>query len=65
MSEKNQQLTSVKVDKELFELFRVNTIKMKFSFQKLAERSMYLYNTDPEYRKMIHNIDINSPSKEE
>jgi hypothetical protein len=65
MSEKNQQLTSVKVDKDLFELFRVNTIKMKFSFQKLAERSMYLYNTDPEYRKMIHNIDINSPSKEE
>ena len=59
MSEKNQQLTSVKVDKELFELFRVNTIKMKFSFQKLAERSMYLYNTDPEYRKMIHKVELN------
>jgi len=27
----NQQLTSVKVDKGLFEEFRVNTIKLKFS----------------------------------
>ena len=59
MSTNNQQLTSVKVDKDLFELFRVNTIKMKFSFQKLAERSMYLYNTDPEYRKMIHKVELN------
>jgi hypothetical protein len=64
MSTANQQLTSVKVDKDLFELFRVNTIKMKFSFQKLAERSMYLYNNDPEFRKMIHAIDINSSSQE-
>jgi hypothetical protein len=54
----NQTLTSVKIDKDLFEQFRVNTIKMKFSFQKLSERAIYLYNTDPEFRKLIHNTNV-------
>jgi hypothetical protein len=63
MSEKNQTLTSVKIDKELFEQFRINTIKMKFSFQKLSERAIYLYNTDPEFRKLIHNTDIDFSPK--
>jgi hypothetical protein len=58
MSEKNQQLTSVKVDKDLFEEFKINSIKLKFSFQKLSERAMFLYNTDSEFRKMIHNVKI-------
>jgi hypothetical protein len=58
MSEKNQQLTSVKVDKDLFEEFKINSIKLKFSFQKLSERAMFLYNTDPEFRKMIHSVKI-------
>ena len=35
MNEKNQQLTSVKLDKELFEQFKIECIKRKFSFQKL------------------------------
>jgi hypothetical protein len=63
MSEKNQVLTSVKLDKDLFEEFRINTIKMKFSFQKLSERAIYLYNTDPEFRKSIHNTNIDFQSK--
>jgi hypothetical protein len=54
MSEKNQQLTSVKIDKDLFETFRINAIKNKFSFQKLSERAIHLYNTDDVFRKMIH-----------
>lgn len=56
--EKNQQLTSVKLDKDLFEQFKINSIKLKFSFQKLSERAIYLYNTDPEFRKMIHKVNI-------
>ena len=60
MSTNNQQLTSVKVDKDLFELFRLECIKRKFSFQKLAERTMHLYLTDEEFRKRIHNhTDLN------
>ena len=60
MSTANQQLTSVKVDKDLFELFRLECIKRKFSFQKLAERTMHLYLTDDDFRKRIHNhADLN------
>ena len=55
MSEKNQQLTSVKLDKDLFEQFKVECIKRKFSFQKLSERAVHLYLTSDEFRKQIHN----------
>jgi hypothetical protein len=55
MSEKNQQLTSVKLDKDLFEQFRVECIKRKFSFQKLSERAIHLYLTDDNFKKQIHN----------
>lgn len=51
----NQQLTSVKVDKHIFESFKIETIKTKFSLQKLADRCMHLYLTDPEFQKKIHN----------
>jgi hypothetical protein len=55
MSEKNQVLTSVKIDNELFEKFKIECIKRKFSFQKLSERAIHLYLTEEEFRKQIHN----------
>ena len=55
MSEKNQQLTSVKLDKELFEQFKIECIKRKFSFQKLSERAIHLYLTNDDFKKKIHN----------
>ena len=55
MSVKNQQLTSVKIDKDLFEQFRVECIKRKFSFQKLSERAVHMYLSDEDFRKRIHN----------
>lgn len=51
----DKQLTSVKIDKELFENFKVECIKRKFSFQKLSERAVHLYLTDEEFRKQLHN----------
>jgi len=54
MSDKNQQLTSVKIDKDLFEEFKVECIKRKFSFQKLSERAIHLYLTDEDFRKQVH-----------
>lgn len=51
----NKQLTSVKIEKELFEEFKIACVKMKFSFQKLSERAVHLYLTNEEFRKMIHN----------
>jgi hypothetical protein len=55
MNEKNQQLTSVKLDKDLFENFKVECIKRKFSFQKLSERAVHLYLTNEDFRKQVHN----------
>ena len=51
----NQQLTSVKVDKDLFEAFKIECVKSKFSLQKLAERGMHLYLSNDEFKKNIHN----------
>lgn len=65
MSEKNQQLTSVKLDKDLFEQFKVECIKRKFSFQKLSERAVHLYLTDENFRKQIHNHNNLSLESEE
>jgi len=55
MSQKNQQLTSVKINKDLFEQFRVECIKRKFSFQKLSERAVHMYLSDEDFRKRIHS----------
>jgi len=49
------QLTSVKVPEDLFEQFKIACVKYKFSVQKLTERSMFLYLTNEEFRKSIHN----------
>jgi hypothetical protein len=65
MSEKNQTLTSVKIDTDLFENFKIECIKRKFSFQKLAERAMHLYVTDDEFKKQIHNHNDLSLESEE
>ena len=48
-------LTSVKIQPDLFENFKIECVKRKFSFQKLADRAVYLYLTDEEFRKKITN----------
>jgi hypothetical protein len=48
-------LTSVKVQSDLFQSFRVECVKRKFSFQKLADRAIYLYLTDENFRKQVTN----------
>ena len=55
---KDRITTSVRIDPHLFEEFKVTSIKYKFSFQKLSDRALHLYNTDPEFRKLIHNTKI-------
>lgn len=55
MSIKNQKLTSVKVDEDLFDAFKIECVKRKFSLQKLAERAMHLYMVDEEFRRKVHN----------
>ena len=54
-NKKPMTLTSVKVESELFENFKIECVKRKFSFQKLADRSLFLYLTDEDFRKQITN----------
>jgi len=53
-----KKLTSVKIDNELWDKFRLECIKRKFSFQKLSERAVDLYMTDEEFRRTITNHDL-------
>jgi hypothetical protein len=55
MSKKDMTLTSVKVQSDLFETFKIECVKRKFSFQKLADRAIHLYLTDENFRKQLHN----------
>ncbi|MDB4338357.1 hypothetical protein OAA02_00090 [bacterium] len=56
----SKKLTSVRVEQELFEEFKMECVRYKFSFQKLADRAIYFYLTDDKFREKIHNqIDIN------
>jgi hypothetical protein len=55
MSKKDMTLTSVKVPSDLFEEFKISSIRYKFSLQKLTERAIYLYLTDDSFRKTIHS----------
>tara|TARA_Y100000310_G_scaffold81945_1_gene78558 strand:- start:455 stop:634 length:180 start_codon:yes stop_codon:yes gene_type:complete len=54
----NKKLTSVKIDNELWDNFRIECIKRKFSFQKLSERAVDLYMKDEEFRRTITNHDL-------
>jgi hypothetical protein len=57
MASKNEKLilTSVKVHEELFDEFKVASIKNKFNLQKLTNRAMHLYLNNDEFRKQLHN----------
>ena len=48
INKKPMTLTSVKVKSD-------ECVKRKFSFQKLADRSLYLFLTDEDFRKKITN----------
>ena len=55
MAQKEMTLTSVKVKSDLFEDFKIECVKRKFGFQKLADRSLFLYLTDDDFRKKINS----------
>ena len=52
---KDMTLTSVKVKSDLFENFKIECVKRKFSFQKLADRAIHLYLTNDDFRRTINN----------
>jgi hypothetical protein len=48
------KLTSVKLEEQLFEDFKIASIRQKFNLQKLVNRSIHLYLTDEEFAKKLH-----------
>ncbi len=59
MLERDKILTSVRIEPEMYNEFRVICLRYKFSLRKLVERSMYAYINDEEFRKQIHRINLN------
>ena len=57
-SSKDKRLTSVKIDPDLWEDFKVECIRRKFSFQKLSERAIDLYLQDEDFRRKITNHNL-------
>jgi len=49
------KLTSVKVEDELFNDFKVASIRSKFNLQKLVNRCMDLYIQDEDFARKIHS----------
>jgi hypothetical protein len=51
---KNEKLTSVKITQPLFDKFKMAALEDNFSFKKLADRAIFLYLTNKEFRDTIH-----------
>lgn len=51
---KDEKLTSVKITQPLFDKFKMACLEDNFSFKKLADRAIFLYITDKEFRDKIH-----------
>ena len=52
---KDIHLTSVEIVQPLFDKFKMACLQDKFSFKKLADRAVYLYLTDKDFRERILN----------
>ena len=51
---KDEKLTSVKITQPLFDKFKMSCLEHNFSFKKLADRAIFLYLTDTEFREKLH-----------
>lgn len=50
----DEKLTSVKITQPLFDEFKMACLQDNFSFKKLADRAIYLYLTDEDFKKKVH-----------
>jgi hypothetical protein len=53
LKNEGKKLTSVYIDKDILEEFKILSFKHKFNIQKLVERTMSLYINNDEFRKTI------------
>lgn len=55
IGKKGDILTTVRLQDTLFEDFKAEAIRNKITMRNLLERSMFLYMTDPDFKKVINN----------
>ena len=55
--QKVEKLTSEKITQPLYNKFKVSCLENNFSFKKLADRCIFLYLTDKEFREKVHKQD--------
>ena len=58
MNDANYKLTTVKVLSDKYKEFKMETLNSEMTLQKLVNRAIHLYLTDPEFTK---TIDESSP----
>ena len=56
------KLTSVKILRELYKKFKLNSLDDEFTLQKLVNRSMDLYVLDTKFKSKIQKYDKLIPS---
>ncbi len=55
IGKKGDILTTVRLQDELFEAFKLEAVKNKITMRNLLERAMYLYLTQEEFKRTINN----------
>ena len=55
IGKKGDILTTVRLQDTLFEDFKAEAVRNKITMRNLLERSMFLYMTDPDFKKVINN----------
>jgi len=60
---KDEKLTSVKITQPLFDKFKMACLEDNFSFKKLADRALFLYLTDKEFKQKVQKITIKLDEK--
>jgi hypothetical protein len=56
MREKKKVATTVKIEEELYNDFKILGIRHKLTLQGLLERAMYRYVREEDFRKEINNF---------
>ena len=56
MKAKDKKLTTVRIAPDLWQDFKFECVRDKFTFQKLAERSIYLYLKDKDFREKMQKL---------
>ncbi len=49
------KLTSIKLIEDIYKNFKSNTVNTSMSLQKLINRTIYLYNSDSNYKNRLNN----------